>query len=142
MKDKHTINLILISSKWVIPSFGVCCWWINSSPSVLHLFFPEFKFPRSSRRNLHLNHRKAHLILSSFNFISSSFLLPEFFMVVLHDLFHSSRVHQDFVGAVQISVLLASRSAINSPYSFEVEFCISSSFSAIQSFSLWSEITS
>ena len=56
-------------------------------------------------------------------------------MVVLHDLIHSSRVHQDFVGGVQVSFLLASRSAINSPYSFEVEFCISSFFSAIQSFS-------
>ena len=55
-------------------------------------------------------------------------------MVVLHDLIHSSRVHQDFVGGVQVSFLLASRSAINSPYSFEVEFCISSFFSAIQSF--------
>ena len=43
-------------------------------------------------------------------------------MVVLHDLIHSSRVHQDFVGEVQVSFLLASRSAINSPYSFEVEF--------------------
>ena len=55
-------------------------------------------------------------------------------MVVLHDLIFSSRVHQDFVGGVQVSFLLASRSAINSPYSFEVEFCISSFFSAIQTF--------
>ena len=30
------------------------------------------------------------------------------------------------VGGVQVSFLLASRSAINSPYPFEVEFCISS----------------
>ena len=55
-------------------------------------------------------------------------------MVVLHDLIFSSRVHQDFVGGAQVSFLLASRSASNSPYSFEVEFCISSFFSAIQSF--------
>ena len=55
-------------------------------------------------------------------------------MVVLHDLSHSSRVHQDSFGGAQVSFLLASRSAINSPYSFEVEFCISSFFSAIQSF--------
>ena len=39
MKDKHTINLILISSKWVIPSFRVCSWWINSSSKCFHLFF-------------------------------------------------------------------------------------------------------
>ena len=55
-------------------------------------------------------------------------------MVDLHDLIHSSRVHQDFVGGVQVSFIPASRSAINSPYSFEVEFCISSFFSAILSF--------
>ena len=57
-------------------------------------------------------------------------------MVVLHDLIHFSRVHQDFVGGVQVSFLLASQSVINSPYSFEVEFCISSFSSAIQSFSI------
>ena len=55
-------------------------------------------------------------------------------MVVLHDLIHSSRVHQDFVGGVQVSFLLASRSAINSPYCFEVEFCISLFFPDIQAF--------
>ena len=38
MKDKHTINLILISSKWVIPSFGVCSLWINSGSKSFHLF--------------------------------------------------------------------------------------------------------
>ena len=55
-------------------------------------------------------------------------------MVVLHDLIHSSRVHQDFVGGVQVFFLFASRGAINSPYSSKVEFCISSFFSAILSF--------
>ena len=95
MKYKHTIYLILISSKWVIPSFGVCSWWINSSFKCFIFSFPEFNFPRPFRRNLHQNHRKTYLILSSFISISSSFLLPEFFMVVLHDLIFSSRVHQD-----------------------------------------------
>ena len=55
-------------------------------------------------------------------------------MLVLHDLIHSSRVHQDFVGEIQVSFLLVYRSVINYPYSFEVEFCISSFLSAIQSF--------
>ena len=55
-------------------------------------------------------------------------------MVVLHDLIHSSRVHQVFVSGVQVSFLLGSRSASNSSFSFEVEFCISSSLSAILSF--------
>ena len=44
MKDKHTINLILISFKWLIPSFGVCSWWINSSSSAFNFSFLEFKF--------------------------------------------------------------------------------------------------
>ena len=57
-------------------------------------------------------------------------------MVVLHDSIHSSSVHQDSCWWSSGILLLASRSAINSPYSFEVEFCISSFFSAIQSFPL------
>ena len=44
-----------------------------------------------------------------FHSISSSFCLAEFFMVVLHDLIFSSRVHQDFVGGVQVSFLLISK---------------------------------
>ena len=55
-------------------------------------------------------------------------------MMVLHDLIHSSSAHQGSFGGAQESFFLASRSAINSPYSFEVEFCVSSFFSAIQSF--------
>ena len=70
MKDKHTINLILISFKWLIPSFGVSSWEINSSSSFFIFSFPEFKFPRPFRWNLHLNHHKA-LILSFSSFILS-----------------------------------------------------------------------
>ena len=55
-------------------------------------------------------------------------------MVVLPDLIHSSSVDQDSCSRSSSIILLASRSAIKSPYSFEVEFCISSFFSAIQSF--------
>ena len=80
--------------------------------------FPEFKFPRSFRRNLHLNHRKALILFFHSSFYLVILLLPEFFMVVLHDLIFSSRVHQDFVGEVQVSILLDFRSAINSPYFF------------------------
>mgnify|MGYP006990354150 CR=1 FL=1 len=62
---------------------------------------------------------------SSYSFILQFYLiillLPEFFMVVLHDLIHSSRVHQDFVGGVQVSFLLAFPSAINSPYSARLQ---------------------
>ena len=55
-------------------------------------------------------------------------------MVVLHDLIHSSSVHQDSCWWSSSIFLLESRSVINSSYSFEVEFCISSFFSAIQAF--------
>ena len=135
MKDKHTINLILISSKWVIPSSGVCSWWINSSFKCFHLFFSGVQFPRPFRRNLHLNHRKA-LILFLFSLQSFLVILlvPKFFIVVLHDLIHSSRVHQDFVAGGQVSFFSRREVQLNSPFSFELEFCISSFSSAIQSF--------
>ena len=134
MKDKHTINLILISSKWVIPSFEVCSWWINSSSKCFHLFFswvqissamsskPPSKSPQGSSYSFIL-----HSISSSFCHQSSSWW---FFMIYF--------IPQEFIKILikgaQVSLLLASRSVINSLYSFEVEFCISSFFSAIQSF--------
>ena len=95
MKDKHTINLILISSKRVIPSFRVCSWGINSSSKCFHLSFSEVQI--SSAISSEPPSKSSQC--SSYSFIlhsiSSSFSLPEFFMVVLHDLIHSSRVHQD-----------------------------------------------
>ena len=96
MKDRHTINLILISSKWLIPSFGVCSWWINSSSKCFHLFFsgvqissaissePPSKSPQGLKLYSFILHFYLIILLST-----------EFFMVVLHDLIHSSRVHQD-----------------------------------------------
>ena len=57
-------------------------------------------------------------------------------MLILHDLIHSSRVHPDFVGGVQVPFPPVSRSAIKSPYSIEVEFCISSFLSDIQLYSI------
>ena len=71
MKDKHTINLILISSKWLILFFGVCYWGINSRSKCFHLFFSGVQFPQPFCRNLHLNHCKA-LVLFFFSFISIS----------------------------------------------------------------------
>ena len=134
MKDKHTINLILISSKWLIPSFRVCSWWINSSSKCFHLFFSGVQISSAISSEPPSKSSQGSYYSSILEFYVIILLSPEFFMVVLHDLIHSSRVHQDFVGGVQVSFLLASRSVINSPYSFEVEFCISSFFSTIQSF--------
>ena len=80
MKDKHTINLILISSKWVIPSFGVRSCWINSSSKCFHLFF-------SGVQNF-LGHfvGTSIYIIASFNLILSSFILSHhpFVTGVLH----------------------------------------------------------
>ena len=85
MEDKHTINLILISSKWVILSFGVCSWWINSSSKCFHLFFsgvqissaissePPSKSSQGSSYSFFL-----HSISSSFCYRSSSWW---FFMI-------------------------------------------------------------
>ena len=54
-------------------------------------------------------------------------------MMVVHDLIHSFKEFiKILVGGVKVSFLLASRSAINPLYSFEVEFCSSSFFSDIQ----------
>ena len=61
--------------------------------------------------------------------------------MVRHDLIHSSSVHQDFVAGVQVFFLLAFRSAINSPYSFEMEFCIALFSQLSNNFRLWSVIT-
>ena len=136
MKDKYTINIILISSKWVIPSFGVCYWWINSSSKCFSSFF----FRSSISLTILSEPPSKSSQGSSYSFVLHFYLIILFVTGVLHggsswfNLFLSSSVHQDFVGGVQLSFLLASRSAINSPYSFELEFCISSFFSAIQSF--------
>ena len=67
MKDKHTINLILISSRW-FSSF------ISGVPSFLGYIVAK----------LHLNHCKASPCVFNLSFFLSSFFLPEFFMEALH----------------------------------------------------------
>ena len=62
-------------------------------------------------------------------------------MVVLHDLIHSSSVHQDFVGGIQVSFLLASRSAINSPYFLTWSSAFLRSSKMCNHFRLWPVIT-
>ena len=101
MKDKHTINLILISSKWVILSFGVCSWWINSSSKCFHLFLSgvQVSLAISSEPPSKSSQRSSYSFILQFYLI---ILLSPEFMLVLHDLIHSSSVHQDFVGGVQV----------------------------------------
>ena len=62
-------------------------------------------------------------------------------MVVRKDLIHSSSVHQDTFGGAQVSFLLASRSAINSPYSLKWSFAFLRSSQLSNHFRLWPVIT-
>ena len=96
MKDKQTINLILTSSKWVIPSFGVCSWWINSSFKCLHLFFSGSSISSAISSEPPSKSSQG----SSYSFILHLYLIillsPEFFMVDRHDLIHSSKSSSRF----------------------------------------------
>ena len=92
MKDKHTINLILISSRWLNSFYGDYSWWINSWLQVIHLSFQSWSsyhilgsrcfifsfsgvpsFPCYLVAKLHLNHRKASPCVFNFSFFLSSF---------------------------------------------------------------------
>ena len=75
MKDTHNIILILVSSKWSIPSFGVCSWWINSLLFLFHLFlFRSSKISQLYHFKASSNHCKASILfLSSFTSFWSSF---------------------------------------------------------------------
>ena len=137
MEDKHNVILILLSSCGLIFPFRRL---IISSHSRFKVF-SSFLF-RSSKlladfvSYLHLNHRK-NLILS----LSSFKILSRHSFV--------TGVHQGgsswFNSFSQVFIKILSKELkylsfllfevqLNSPYSFEVEFCISSFFSAIQSF--------
>ena len=118
MKDTHNVILILLSPKWLIPSFGFVHDEVILGSSV-HLFFPELVIISHSRfERLHLyfrssnlsqlSHRKApSKSLEGFTLCfptSLSFYHP-FITGVLHgsstwwfvkDSFHSSIVLQDF----------------------------------------------
>ena len=136
MEDKHNVILILLSSSGFISSFRRLFILSHSRFKVFSSFlFRSSKPSRLSRREApSKSPQDFNLIPFILQFYLIILLLPEFFMVVRKDLIHSSSVHRDSFGGAQVSFLLAFRSAIKSPYSFEVEFCISSFFSAIQSF--------
>ena len=133
-RGEWTINLIHISSKWLIPSFGVCSWWINSSSKRFHIFFsgvqifsaissePPSKSPQGLNLILFIQFYLFILLLIGGLHGRSSWF-NSFFQVFIKIL----------IGGAQVS-FLASRSANNSSFSSEVEFCISSFFSAIQTF--------
>ena len=142
MKDKHTINLILISSKWVIPSFGVCSWWINSSSKCFHLFFSGVQI--SSAISSEPPSKSSQC--SSYSFILQFYLIillsPEFFMVVLYDLIHSFKSSSRFLLA-EFKYLFFSRLEVQ----IILRFLLKWSFAFLRSsqlfnhFRLWPVIT-
>ena len=102
---------------------------------------------------LHCSSRQVSFHLVKFLFYSfyvqpecclNSFVLFLFYLVLTGVISESILFHERLtlvisaiplfcMSALNSVLLLACRSAINSPYSFEVEFCISSFFSVIQS---------
>ena len=101
MRISITEFLFLFHRRQVIPSFGACSWWINSSSKCFHILFSGVQIssdvlsepPSKSPQGF-------SLIVFILHFYLIILLSPEFFMVVLHDLIHSSRVHQDFCSRV------------------------------------------
>ena len=68
-------------------------------------------------------------------------MLPEFFMLVLHDLIHSSRVHQDFVGGAQVSFFLHLKVQLILHFLLKWSFAFLRSSQLSNHFRLWSVIT-
>ena len=97
--------------------------------SCLPFVFRSSKFPRPSRRNLHLNHYKALILFfSSFNSISSSFCYRSSSWWLIKDLIHSRSVLQDTCWRSSSILDLAFWSAVFSILSFEVALCHSWQF--------------
>ena len=150
MKDKHTINLILISSRW-FNSFlpEIVHDEVILGSSVSSIFFSGVpSFPHYLVAKLHLNHRKASpcvfnfpFFLSSFYYRSSSWRL---YMVVHQRFFSFFNCSSSFLSRLWFSKLhskinmvlntcfvlrsssilhLAFRSAILPTLSFEVVLC-------------------
>ena len=84
MKDEHNVILILVSSKWLIPSSGVRSWYqILGSKLFIFSFrssklFQLYHFKASSKS------LQGFTLCSQLLFLSIILLLPEFFMEALH----------------------------------------------------------
>ena len=97
MKDNHTINLILISSEWLIPSFRVCSWGINSSSKCFHLFFSGVQISSAISSEPPSKSPQGLILFFHPSFYLIILLSPEFFMVVFHDLIHSFKSSSRFL---------------------------------------------
>ena len=91
MKDKHTINLILISSRW-FNSFlpEIVHDEVILGSSVSSFLFRSSKFSRLYRREAPSKSLQGFTLCFQLLFLSIILLLPEFFMEALHD--GSSRI--------------------------------------------------
>ena len=85
MKDKHTINLILISSRW-FNSFlpEIVHDEVILGSSVSSFLFRSSKFSRLSRREAPSKSLQGFTLCFQLLFLSIILLLPEFFMEALH----------------------------------------------------------
>ena len=126
MEDKHNVILILLSSSGFISSFQRFFILSHSRFKVFSSFiFRSSKLLADFVANLHPNHRKDLILsLSSLNFTSSFFCYRSSSRWFVKDLIHVFKFSSRFLWRVQLSFLLASRSANNSTYSFALESCI------------------
>ena len=105
MKDTHNVILIIVSSKWLIPSFGVRLWYqfLSSMQFIFLSGVPSFLYYLIEK--VHLNHRKASpcvfqllFLLSSFYYRSSSWRL---YMVVRQGVFSFFNCYSRFLSKLR-----------------------------------------
>ena len=85
MKDTRNVNLILVSSKWLIPSSGVRSWYQILGSKLFIFSFRSSKFYRLYHSKASSNHCKASPgVLFNFPFRLIILLLLEFFMEDQH----------------------------------------------------------
>ena len=142
MKVKHTINLILISSKWLIPSYGVCAWWINSSSKCFHLFFFGVQISSAISSEPPSKSSQRSSILSTFILSHHPFVTG-----VLHggsSWFNSLFKFSSRFLLVEFKYLFFSRLVMEIilPFLLEWSFAFLRSSQLLNLFRLWSVITS
>ena len=105
MKDKHTVNLILISSKWLISFSGACSSYHILGSKLFILFSGAPSYFNYIISKLHLIHRRPWILFFS-SFTSHAFITGVF-MVVHHVLIHPWSLHQDSCWSSSIFIMLS-----------------------------------
>ena len=111
VKDTRNVILILVSSKWVIPSSGVRSWYQILGSKLFIFSFRSSKLFQLYHSKASSNHCKASPgVLFNFPFRLIILLLPEFFMEALHG--GSSRIRFILQLFFKISLGVKTRQAI------------------------------